>query len=88
MSANAEPTIVEVSHTLGSWLVSVYPALTEEQYLALCAGKTQATSSWIDFKTSGLAIGWIKRLAKNSPDRGSSFVVVPWNGKFSIYFGG
>ncbi len=65
-------TITTVNHSLGHWDVYVYaPKLTEQEYLALSLGHVKATS-WTckDFKTSGLALGWIKRLAKSSPDDG------------------
>ena len=82
-----EPKIVDVQHSLGSWRVLVYPTLTEGEYLSATKGRTMATSRWVEFKTPGLAIGWIKRLAKNSPDRNSEFHILPWDGKYSIYFG-
>jgi hypothetical protein len=80
-------TTVEVQHVCGSWKIMTYPALTEAQFLALAHGRVQATSSWVSFKTPGLAVGWVKRLAKSSPDSSSEFHVLPWDGKYSIYFG-
>lgn len=85
---NIAPTsTVEVSHVCGTWKVMIYPTLTEDQYVSLTHGRNQATSSWVSFKTAGLALGWVKRLAKSSPDSSSEFHVLPWNGTYSIYFG-
>ena len=81
-------TITTVNHSLGHWDVYVYaPKLTEQEYLALSLGHVKATS-WTckDFKTSGLALGWIKRLAKNSPDGSSAFNVIEWGSTWDIYF--
>lgn len=79
---------IEVKHICGTWKVMVYGTLTESQYSSLTHGKNQATSDpWASFRTSGLAIGWIKRLASHSPDSSSKFYVLPWNGVYSIYFG-
>ena len=74
-----------VNHAVGHWNVFVYmPRLTEEEYISLSRGHTHATTAV--FKTSGLALGWIKRLAKNYPDRSSAFNVIYWGGTWDIYF--
>lgn len=76
--------IVEIQ-SLAPWRVTIHPTLTEAEYLAVCRGKNQATDA--SFRTVGLALGWIKRLAKSSPDSSSSFHVLPWAGTYAIYFG-
>lgn len=81
-------TITTVNHSLGHWDVYVYaPKLTEQEYLALSLGHLKATP-WTckDFKTSGLALSWIKRLAKNYPDGVAAFNVIEWGGTWDIYF--
>ena len=80
-----------IRHRLGEWNVFVH-ALDEidedvymEQFRALGLHITAVDTSW---RTVGLAIGYIKRLAKNSPDCSSEFHLIPWHGTYTIYFGG
>ena len=79
---------VKVSHACGEWTVFVYqPTLTEQEYLGIASLGQKATPySTNSFKTYGLAIGWIKRLAKHYPDHSSIFSVIEWAGTWDIHF--
>jgi hypothetical protein len=85
-----------VEHTsiftrLGEWLVTTHYEMqhdNESQWLlefnainTTCAVLTES------FRTPGLCIGYLKRMANHSPDRTSIFHIIPWNNAWSIYFG-
>jgi len=79
-----------IKHSLGEWHVAIVRDMTEtneavylKEFKALNLDGRMVDTSW---RTPGLAVGYLKRLAKHLPDRSSSFVLVPWAGTYTIYF--
>jgi len=78
-------TITTSAHNV--WSVAVHHYLTEKEYLTLTLGHVKATHA--SFRTSGQALGWIKRLAKSEPGGDASFNIVCWaeaEQPWDIYF--
>jgi len=79
-----------VQHSLGTWNVYIVRDMdetTEVTYMAdfnsLQVNVRAVDTAW---RTPGLAVAYLKRLAKYSPDRSSSFILVPWDESYTIYF--
>jgi hypothetical protein len=75
MSANQ----ITIPHVLGAWTVEILPN---------CADVPQGCSDWHSFGTGykhqGHAVGYVKRLAKNSPDKSSRWVIYEFNQRWFV----
>lgn len=82
-------TIV-VEHSLGQWPIRVYEGVTEQEFLDIvgsCLVASGGRSQYEGFRSKKTAVAWVKRLAKNSPDRSSTFILILWNRNYHLYFG-
>lgn len=43
--------------------------------------------SALGFQSEGHAVGYIRRMANNSPDRSSTFHIMPWSTRWFVFFG-
>ena len=79
-----------IKHTLGEWPVQIVSDMNEADEAAwLAEFESLKLAGWMvetSWRTPGLAVGYLKRVAKHLPDSGSRFVLVPWAGKYKIYF--
>lgn len=81
-----------IRHNLGLWIVRAYNYFPqdEKQYMlqfdALAIGDDVCPNSK-GWRTVNQAVGYVKRLAKHSPDSSGMILhLVPWGERYHLYF--
>lgn len=82
--------LTTITHRTGSWPVYLISEMTESddktymaEFNSLPVSGRILDTPW---KSTGAAVAYLKRLANHTPDRSSVFVLIPWNGTYTIYF--
>ena len=70
---------VEIQHVLGSWIVEIIPGCTD-----VPTGCRDWDAFGRGFKHKGSAIAYLKRMARNCPDRGSQWVIYEFNQRWYV----